>query len=159
MMAARSRTVATWLAVLGGALGLHRFYLHGLRDGWGWLHWPFTLAGGWGVLRMRELGQDDRLAWLLIPLLGLSVTAAMAAALVYGLMLDERWDARFRPHGPPSHSGWLAVLGAIAALMIGATALLSTIAFATQRYFESQLASPPGTTAAAPPGTTPTTPR
>ena len=141
-MAAKSKTLATWLAVLGGALGLHRFYLHGFGDRWGWLHWPFSLLGGWGVWRMRELGQDDRLAWLLIPLLGGSITAAMLAALVYGLMLDERWDARFRPQGPPSSSGWLAVLGAIAALMLGATALLSTIAFAAQRYFESQLEMP-----------------
>lgn len=138
-MAPKSKTLATWLAVLGGSLGLHRFYLHGGRDAWGWLHWPFSLLGAWGVLRMLELGQDDQLAWLLIPLLGLSLTAAMFAALVYGLMPDERWDARFRPQGPPSASGWLVVLGVVAALMLGATALLSTIAFSSQRYFESQV--------------------
>ena len=45
----RSQTLATWLALLGGSVGLHRFYLHGLRDPWGWLPWPFTLAGVWGV--------------------------------------------------------------------------------------------------------------
>ena len=28
----RSKTVATWIALLGGSLGLHRFYLHGGRD-------------------------------------------------------------------------------------------------------------------------------
>ena len=139
MKSAKNKTLATWLAVLGGSLGLHRFYLHGSRDGWAWLHWPFSLLGAWGMLRMQALGQDDRLAWLLIPLLGLSLTAAMAAALRYGLMPDERWDARFRPQGPPSASGWLAVLGVIVALMLGATALLSTIAFASQRYFESQV--------------------
>ena len=31
----RSQTIATWLALLGGRLGLHRFYLHGLSDRWG----------------------------------------------------------------------------------------------------------------------------
>ena len=33
----RSRAVATWLALLGGGLGLHRFYLHGARDLWAWI--------------------------------------------------------------------------------------------------------------------------
>ncbi len=62
-MTARSKTLATWLAFVAGSLGLHRFYLHGLRDGWGWLHVPPTLLGLYGVERMLELGQDDRLAW------------------------------------------------------------------------------------------------
>jgi len=35
---ARSKTIATWLALLGGSLGLHRFYLLGWRDPWAWLH-------------------------------------------------------------------------------------------------------------------------
>ena len=44
----RSRAVATWLALVGGSLGLHRFYLHGGRDLWAWLHpWP-TLVGAYG---------------------------------------------------------------------------------------------------------------
>ena len=34
-----------------------------------------------GVLRMRQLGQDDRLAWLLIPLLGLAISAAMVSSV------------------------------------------------------------------------------
>ena len=28
----KNKTVAAWLAFLGGPLGLHRFYLHGLGD-------------------------------------------------------------------------------------------------------------------------------
>ena len=31
----RSKTLATWVAVIGGAFGLHRFYLHGRGDRWG----------------------------------------------------------------------------------------------------------------------------
>lgn len=134
MTARRSKTLATWLAVLGGALGVHRFYLHGLRDLAGWAHVPAALLGAWGVHRMRSLGQDDQLAGLLIPLLGLAITAGMVAAVVYGLTSDERWNAR---HGE-GRSGWLAVLGVLAALAIGSTVLLATIAFAGQRYFEAQ---------------------
>jgi TM2 domain-containing membrane protein YozV len=34
----RSKTASTWIALLGGSLGLHRFYLHGPRDLLAWLH-------------------------------------------------------------------------------------------------------------------------
>ncbi len=43
----RSKTFATWLAVIGGSLGLHRFYLHG------WAR-PVGLAVS---------GTDDHRAW------------------------------------------------------------------------------------------------
>ena len=64
----KSKTLATWIALFGGSLGLHRFYLYGPRDIWGWL-WPApTLLGAYGVQRVLKLGQDDQLAWLLVPL-------------------------------------------------------------------------------------------
>jgi hypothetical protein len=133
----RSKTLATWLAVIFGAVGLHRFYLHGRRDLLAWVHLPLALFGAYGVQRMLDLGQDDRLAWLLIPLLGLAISAGMLAAIVYGLTPDERWSAS---HGQPVRpSGWLAVLGVIAALFIGSTVLIATIAFSSQRWFESQV--------------------
>ena len=36
-MKPRSKTLAAWLAFVGGPLGLHRFYLYGLGDMGGWL--------------------------------------------------------------------------------------------------------------------------
>jgi hypothetical protein len=135
----KSKTLATWLALLGGSLGLHRLYLHGGRDVWAWLHpWP-TLIGLVGVRRMLDLGQDDRLAWLLLPLLGLMLAQAALCAIVYGLTPDERWDARHNADEPVHPTAWGPVLGVIAALMIGATALMATIAFSGQRYFEWQV--------------------
>ncbi len=135
----RSKTLATWIAVLGGALGLHRFYLHGLRDAWGWLHAPPTLAGLYGLQRMNELGQDDKLAWALIPLLGFMLAGAMLAAIVYGLTPDEKWDARHNPGAPVHATRWGPVLGVIVALMLGAAALMASVAFSGQRYFEWQV--------------------
>jgi hypothetical protein len=135
----KSKTLATWLALLGGSLGLHRLYLHGGRDVLAWLHpWP-TLAGLAGVRRMLDLGQDDRLAWLLLPLLGLMLAQSALCAIVYGLTPDERWDARHNAGAPVHPTAWGPVLGVIAALMIGATALMATIAFSGQRYFEWQV--------------------
>ena len=58
-MSYRSKTVAAWLALLGGALGLHRLYLHGLRDRLAWAHWPPTVAGLLGVERMWALDRKS----------------------------------------------------------------------------------------------------
>lgn len=134
----KSKTLATWIAIVGGSVGLHRFYLHGLRDLPGWLHPLPTLLGLYGVHRARSIGQDDHLAWLLIPLLGCSVAAAMLAAIVYGLTSDEKWNARFNAKRAGQRSGWAAILGVMLALLVGAGVLMASIAFMAQRYFEYQ---------------------
>jgi hypothetical protein len=133
----RSKVVATWLAVIGGVFGAHRFYLHGWRDLPGWLYPLPTLLGLAGVQRMRAFGQDDRVAWVLIPMLGLALSAAMLTAIVYGLTADDKWaEAHEQPLQP---TGWAPVLGVIVALLIGASALMGTVAFSGQRFFEWQL--------------------
>ena len=141
----RSKTVAAWLALLLGAFGAHRLYLRGMRDHRAWLHvWLYALpalVGLVGVWRMRVLGQEDRLAWLLIPLLGLSLSAAMLAAIVIALTPDEKWDARHNPGQPVRATAWGAVLAAIVGLLIGGAVLMGTVAFGGQRFFEWQLAA------------------
>jgi len=139
MTAYKTKTLAVWLAVLAGAFGVHRVYLHGWRDRWAWLHpWP-TLAGLYGIQRVQSLGQDDKLSWLLLPLLGLMLAQACLFAIVYGLTADAVWDTKRNPGHTPRQTAWGPVLGAIAALMIGATSLMATIAFTGQRYFEWQV--------------------
>jgi hypothetical protein len=138
----KSKTLATWIAVIGGLLGAHRFYLHGRRDVFGWMHLPLTLAGLVGVIRTLNLGQDDRVSWLLLPLLGIAITAGMIAALVIGLTPDTRWAERFAPGTPAQATGFGAILGVMVALLLGATVLMSTIAYAGQRFFEWQLEQP-----------------
>ncbi len=134
--AGRSKAFATWLAVIGGSFGLHRFYLHGVRDAWAWLHpWP-TLIGAYGFWRLREIGTDDRLGSQLVPLLGAMVAIAMLSAIVCGLTPDERWQARYGAHGTPARTGWATIAGVIVALAVGATVTMATIAFTAQRYFE-----------------------
>lgn len=135
----KSKALATWLALVGGALGLHRFYLRGLRDAWGWVHPPPALLGLYGVERMRQFGQDDRLAWVLIPMLGIVLAASMLTAIVYALTPDEKWNATYNPIGRSSRSGWAVVIGAALALLFGSGVLMATIAFSGQRYFEYQI--------------------
>jgi hypothetical protein len=132
----RSKTVATWLALIGGSLGLHRFYLWGPRDVWAWLHALPTLAGGYGFWRLRELGTDDRLGAVLVPLLGAMLTTSMLVAIFYGLMPDERWNARFDAGQPARRSGAAAILGVCIALALGATAAMATLAFVVARSYE-----------------------
>ncbi len=139
----RSKTVATWLAFAGGTLGLHRFYLHGFGDVLGWLHPLPTAVGLLGVLRIREIGQDDQLAWLLVPLLGLMVAQAMLCAIVHGLTPDEKWDARHNPGQASRRTGWGPVFAVILALLLGGIVLMGTVAFGGQKFFEWQLESEP----------------
>jgi hypothetical protein len=139
MAPARSKTFAAWLALLGGSLGAHRFYLFGFRDKLAWLHPIPTLLGYYGVQRMQTLGQDDRLAWLLIPLLGLMLAAAALQAIVFGLTADEKWDRRYNDGHASNAAGWLAVTAVVLALMVGGISLMATLAFSSQRYFESQI--------------------
>lgn len=134
----RSKPITTWLALLGGSLGLHRFYLHGWGDVWGWCSVPPTLLGLYGLQRARHFGLDDHLSWLLLPLLGLALSAGMLAAIIHGLTPDAAWNARHNPAGPASRTGWLTVLGVILALALGAAALMATVAFSAQRFFEYQ---------------------
>ena len=136
----RSKTVAAWLALLLGTLGLHRLYLHGLSDAKAWLHPLPTALGVLGVLRLRTLGQDDALASLLIPLLGLMISMAMLFAILYALTPDEKWDAHHNPGQAVTVTGWGPVLAAIAALLIGGAVLIGTVAYSGQKFFEWQLA-------------------
>jgi TM2 domain len=136
----KSKTLAAWLAFLAGGFGAHRFYLYGLRDRLAWLHGLPTALGLWGLWRARELGQDDMLSWLLLPLLGAALSAAMLAGIVYGLMPDERWNARYNTACPTQHrSGWGVIFAVVSCLMVGAGVLMSTLAYSGQRYFEYQI--------------------
>ena len=135
----RSKVIATWLAILGGSLGLHRFYLRGPTDRLAWLHVVAALIGGYGFLRLRDWGIDDWLGSALVPLLGLSIAAAMLAAIVYGLMPGDQWRAKFGGTGAAGQTSWATVTGAALALALGATAAVAAIAFAVQRFFEWQV--------------------
>ena len=140
----KNKTLSAWLTFLGGPLGLHRFYLFGLSDLMGWALPIPTALGMYGLMRARGLGLDDHLSWLLIPLLGFVIAACSLNAIVYGLMDEEKWNSRFNTGAAEQDAGagrsnWLTILGVIAALMVGATALMAALAYSFQRYFEWQI--------------------
>jgi hypothetical protein len=149
----KNKTIAAWLAFLGGPLGLHRFYLHGLTDIWGWLLPIPTALGLYGIERVQKLGLDDAWSWVLIPLLGFTMAGCALAAIVYGLTSAEKWNARFNgtpptttddglPQPPTLAAGqtnWFTIAAVACALLVGTTVLMSSIVFSFQRYFEYQI--------------------
>lgn len=139
----KNKTRATWLALCGGPLGLHRFYLYGFTDTLAWLLPIPTALGFYGLERVQKLGQDDPLSWVLIPLLGFTIAGCALNAIVYGLMSIEKWNAKFNPEAdaltPAGKTHWGTVFGIVTALLIGTAILMSSLAFSFQRYFEYQI--------------------
>jgi TM2 domain-containing membrane protein YozV len=104
----KNKTLATLLASLLGGLGAHRFYLHGKKDFWAWVH---------------VLG---------FPL---SIFAGFIGALVIGLTPDEKWDAQYNADsGRSSDSGWAVIIIVILTFGLGGTALIASIARAFDLY-------------------------
>ena len=139
----RSKTVAAWLAFLGGPLGLHRFYLHGLGDLLGWLLPIPTALGLYGIERARLYGLDDGWSWVLIPFVGFTIAGCALVAIVYGLATPEKWNARHNPtlapDAAPGRTSWFTIGAVVLALLFGSTALMASIVFSFQRYFEHQI--------------------
>lgn len=139
----KNKTLATWLSFLGGPLGLHRFYLFGLGDLLGWLLPIPTALGLYGLERVKELGLNDRISWVLIPLLGFTIAGCALMAIVYGLMEPAKWNARFNPTlDPEARAGatnWFTIGAVVLSLMVGATALIASFAFSFQGYFDYQI--------------------
>lgn len=139
----KNKTIAAWLALIGGPLGLHRFYLFGVGDLLGWLLPLPTALGLYGIERAQQNGLDDLWSWLLIPLLGFTVAGCALTAIVYGLMTPEKWNDHYNPsatpEAAPGHTNWFTIGAMVLALLVGTTVLLSSIAFSFQRYFEYQV--------------------
>jgi len=139
----KNKTVAAWLAFVGGPLGLHRFYLHGKGDLLGWLLPVPTALGLYGLERVQQNGLDDLWSWVLIPLLGFTMAGCALNAIVYGLMTPEKWNARFNPSASKDaaagRTNWFTIGVISLALLVGTTALMSSLVFSFQRYFEYQI--------------------
>lgn len=139
----KNKTLATWLAFVVGQLGLHRIYLYGWKDLFAWLHPLAAALGWWGVQRVQMYGQDDHVAWMLIPLLGFTLAGTALTAIYYGLMAPEKWNAQHNPSAEPDaaagRTNWLTMGAIVLALLFGTVALMSSIVFSFQRYYEYQI--------------------
>ncbi len=144
----KNKTLAVWLSFVAGPLGLHRFYLRGFGDLLGWFLPIPTAIGLYGVQRVKQFGLDDPWSWVLIPLLGFTVAGCALTAIVYGLMTPEKWNAKFNQAAPGVSStgtasagdtSWLTIAAVVMSLFVGSTALMASIAYGFQGYFEYQI--------------------
>lgn len=139
----KNKTIAAWTALIGGPLGIHRFYLYGFSDRLGWFIPVPALIGLYGVLRARHFGLDDQWSWMLIPFLGFTIAGCALNAIVYGLMDTQKWNTRFNPQravdADAGATHWLTIGALVASLLIGTTVLMASLAFSFQRYFEYQV--------------------
>jgi TM2 domain-containing membrane protein YozV len=120
----KNKSFATLLASLFGGIGLHRFYLRGLGDKWGWLHAASLPLSG--VVIALAPKADPFFQYL--PLI-VSMLIGFLEALVLGLMPDEKWDPKFNAgSGKQSSSRWPLAVVLVATLMVGAFGLIASIA-------------------------------
>jgi len=120
----KNKTIAALLATLGGGIGLHRFYLAGRQDKWGWLHavsLPVSLCIYFFV-------HDIQPFFAFAPLI-FSALAGCLASLIIGTMSDEKWDAKFNPgSSKQSHSEWPMAMTLVFTMALGAGSLIAVIA-------------------------------
>jgi TM2 domain-containing membrane protein YozV len=118
------KTLTTFLAAFLGGIGAHRFYLHGFRDRFGWLH-VVTLPIS--LLAMAVWPDEPKL--FTGCLFVISILAGMLQALAIGLTPDEKWDSRYNSlSGKQSDSGWTVVLLVVFSLTVGATGVIAALA-------------------------------
>ena len=131
----RHKAFAALLASMTGAFGINRLYL---GQGWWWLPLAVTVLSLPLTVGVTNWYQTLPFFVLMLP-----VVAGFIQALVIALMPDDRFDARFNAgQARRNHSGWGAVLVAIATLLGGAIVLVTSIALLTQTYFEHALNAP-----------------
>lgn len=119
----KNKTFATLLASVFGGFGLHRFYLRGLRDFWGWAHLltvPMSLPALW----IEDVSQSALAAAPFV----ISMLAGFLEALVIGLTADEKWDAiHNKTSGRLSSSGWPVVLLVVFTMGFGTIAMIAAM--------------------------------
>lgn len=120
----KNKTLATLIALILGMLGVHRFYLNGITDRWGWLH-VASLPVSAALLSVRP---EWPLLFFAAPLV-LSMLIASIETFVIGLMPDDKWDERYNPQtDTPTDTRWPVPLMMVLNLFYGATLLLIVIA-------------------------------
>ena len=120
----KNKTLATLIGAVPGGIGLHRFYLHGARDRFGWLH---ILAIPLSLALMAARPEAPQL-FTGLPFV-VSVLCGCLEALVIGLTPDDKWDLRYNAgSGKQSESHWILAVIIVLTVGLGAMGLIALIA-------------------------------
>ena len=119
----KNKTFATFLAVILGSVGAHRFYLRGSLDKLGLIHLTALPIAG----LVAGLAPEADWFFKALPLL-LSTVAGFLEALVLGVMADEKFDGIYNPQsGKQSQSKWYLVLLLVITMLLGMTLMIFTL--------------------------------
>lgn len=129
----KSKSLACLLCALGGALGLHRFYLYGFRNIAGWFYLGAT-GIYLGILGLSlATGSIPAAVAALFPI---PMFAAAIETLTIGLTEDGKWDARHNAHSlNRSRSAWPLAVLLVLTLGISFTGLVASMARATDLLY------------------------
>jgi TM2 domain-containing membrane protein YozV len=120
----KNKTFATFLAVVLGAVGAHRFYLRGSVDRLGLMHVASLPIAG----LVYGLAPEADWFFKILPVL-VSAVAGYLEALIIGLTPDEKFDAAFNAgSGKKSDSHWILALILVITMMGGTGVLIWTMA-------------------------------
>lgn len=125
----KSKTLSCFLSLLGGSLGLHRFYLHGQRDTGGWI---YLGASALYLLLLSASYATGSPALAVATLFPVPVFVAAIETLVIGLTDDAKWDARHNLYSQRrSKSGWPLAVLLVLTLAVTFTGFVASMARAT----------------------------
>ena len=120
----KNKTLATFLAVILGGVGAHRFYLRGSLDKLGLIHLTALPIAG----LVYGLAPEANWFFKALPLL-LSYVVGFVEALMLGVMADEKFDAAFNPNsGKTTVSKWYLALLLVITMLLGMTVMIGTMA-------------------------------
>ena len=120
----KNKTLATFLALILGGLGAHRFYLRGPLDKLGLLHLCSVPIAG----MVYGLAPEADGFFKLLPIV-ISYIVGFIEALVIGLTADEKFDATYNAgSGHLSSSRWILAVLLVTTMVVGSTTLIGTIA-------------------------------
>lgn len=120
----KNKTAATFLALILGSVGVHRFYLRGSLDKLGLLHLASLPIAG----LVYGLAPEANWFFKILPLV-VSGIVGIIEALVIGLTDDEKFDAAFNPgSGRQSQSTWILAVLLVCTMLTGATMGIATLA-------------------------------
>jgi len=116
----KNKTFATFLAMLAGGVGAHRFYLRGSLDKIGLIHVASLPIAGLVV----GLAPQANVFYKLLPVV-LSFLVGYLETLILGVMPDEKFDAAFNPaSGRKSDTNWVIALLLVGTMVVGSTAMI-----------------------------------
>lgn len=126
----RSKVTAAWLACLFGVLGAHWWYM-GRR--YAWVVTLFSLSLLTLAFFSAVWWNNPAFLLLIIP-----TADGVIEAVVFALMDDKKFDARYNPRSSQAtRTGWHAVLVAIFSTLMGGTVLIFGIALIVIHVYTS----------------------